>query len=202
MLCFIFIDSLWTTSSPPPVLFFLGTDMDLYPWGHSLSCVRLSSTLIQVFVSAQMSMVFSSIVCWISCVLFWTDLQLINVPLYLNDDLFWIQVLCWMGSDHKMPWSIVLALVTLVDCRLHSGGSPAYDCMNVIEMILSLSWPSVWSWCDLIPRAISSSSLICINKRWKECLRFSIWTDVSHLVCSISYRSCHDNGMTTELLLI
>ena len=117
VLCFIFINSLWVTASPPPVLFFLGTDMDLYPWEHSLSCVRSSFTWIQVSVSAHMSMLFS-IVYWISCVLFWTDLQLINTPLYMNEELFLIWVWCLIGSDHEMLWSIDLALVKLVDSNL------------------------------------------------------------------------------------
>ena len=78
------------TANPPTALYFLGINMDLYSWGHSFSCVRLSSHLNPSFSQyTDVNVVF--FYCLLNFMCFVLDSPaMINAPLYLNDDLFLI----------------------------------------------------------------------------------------------------------------
>ena len=65
---------------PAPTLSCLGIDSDLYPLGHSLVEVMVSSSLIQVSIRTHKSSLLLTTSSWMSQVLLTTDLQLISAP--------------------------------------------------------------------------------------------------------------------------
>ena len=62
-------------ATPPPIQFWCGIDIDLYPGGHSSSGVIVSSSLIQVSFNAQRSMFLLEISTFKSADLLMIDLQ-------------------------------------------------------------------------------------------------------------------------------
>ena len=141
----------WMIAIPPPVLLVLGMEMALYPGGDITMWVMLSSGLIQVSISAQISSLQLPILSWIACVLLTIDLQLTSPQCMLFCSLF-------AGNS----WT-VLHCILMMFSLLNAFQSVILVCVSLLlDTMVCILWNNFFPplnhlyflGCDLIPSAI------------------------------------------------